>query len=216
MIGKIFGIGLSRTGTRSLSEALEILGIRTAHLPLDRRTYRELASGVYALTVLTTCDALTDITAAPFYRRFDQTYPNSKFILTARDKDSWMRSMQRLNRRWLEEAARGPVGRLWHRFRFEHHVHRNLLRSLVNSPDHLRTTLFIRTAMYGGLAFRDERQLSDVYDAHHRAVSEYFRSRPNDLLRLDICGGEEWEPLCRFLDKPIPERAFPHTGRPGI
>ncbi|MCZ6834530.1 MAG: hypothetical protein O7G85_02035, partial [Planctomycetota bacterium] len=32
---KVFGIGLSRTGTRSLNEALTILGIPSCHWPTD-------------------------------------------------------------------------------------------------------------------------------------------------------------------------------------
>ena len=51
---KIFGIGLSKTGTSSLSEALEILGYSTVHFP---STLSEIAY----------YDAATDSTVA---RRF--------------------------------------------------------------------------------------------------------------------------------------------------
>ena len=33
------------------------------------------------------------------------------------------------------------------------------------------------------------------------------------LLTYNI--GDGWEPLCRFLDCPIPDQPFPHTNRPG-
>ena len=48
---KIFGIGLSKTGTSSLSEALEILGYSTVHFP------RSLSEIAYY-------DAATDSTVA--------------------------------------------------------------------------------------------------------------------------------------------------------
>ena len=35
---KIFGLGLSKTGTSSLGEALNILGINTIHYPFDEAT----------------------------------------------------------------------------------------------------------------------------------------------------------------------------------
>ena len=36
---KVFGLGLSRTGTTSLGRALNILGIKTIHYPCDKKTY---------------------------------------------------------------------------------------------------------------------------------------------------------------------------------
>jgi hypothetical protein len=49
MIGqrtKIFGIGLSRTGTLSLTSALQVLGIETEHYPNDLQTQEELKRGM--------------------------------------------------------------------------------------------------------------------------------------------------------------------------
>ena len=68
---KIFGIGLSRTGTKSLSEALGIMGFKTAHYPCDRKTYIELTTGNYTLSILKKFDGITDITAVPFYPQLD-------------------------------------------------------------------------------------------------------------------------------------------------
>jgi hypothetical protein len=33
---------------------------------------------------------------------------------------------------------------------------------------------------------------------------------PERLLVLDIVGGDGWQPLCRFLDLPVPAEPFPH------
>lgn len=46
---------------------------------------------------------------------------------------------------------------------------------------------------------------------HHNEVMAYFENRENKLLVLDVCGGEEWGPLCEFLKLPIPNAAFPHV-----
>ncbi len=91
---RIFGIGLSRTGTTSLTKALSILGLKTQHYPNDKTTQHELRTGQYNLSILREEQALTDIPVAPFYAQFDRLYPQSKFILTTRPTASWLGSME--------------------------------------------------------------------------------------------------------------------------
>lgn len=79
---KIFGVGLSRTGTSSLTYALRILGYSAKHFPQD------------PLSMAKEYDALTDTTVARDYKKLDKLFPNSKFILTVRDMDSWLRSVE--------------------------------------------------------------------------------------------------------------------------
>jgi len=76
---KIFGIGLSKTGTTSLNRALEILGCSSVHCPL-------IPGQIEAH------DAATDISIAAQFERLDTEYPGSKFIYTVRDLDDWLDS----------------------------------------------------------------------------------------------------------------------------
>ncbi len=99
---KIFGIGLSRTGTLSLTSALTTLGIETRHYPNDAQTQKELKNGTYRLSLLDTVQALTDIPVAPFYAQLDRVYPGSRFILTTRDTDSWLISIENHFRMYLQ------------------------------------------------------------------------------------------------------------------
>ena len=58
----------------------------------------------------------------------------------------------------------------------------------------------------------DEKTLLEAYDRHEQHVFEYFRDRPDDLLVLNICGGEaDWETLCAFLGVPVPDEPFPSS-----
>jgi len=82
---KIFGIGLTRTGTTSLTEALKILGYSAVHCPMS---YEEIDQH----------DASTDTPVAARFEFLDLLYPNSKFILTTRDVDSWIESATSLQR----------------------------------------------------------------------------------------------------------------------
>jgi hypothetical protein len=100
--GRIFGIGLSRTGTTSLTKALTLLGISAQHYPNDPRTQAELKRGCYRLSVLETVQALTDIPVAPFYAQLDREYPGSKFVLTTRETDSWLGSVENHFRMYLD------------------------------------------------------------------------------------------------------------------
>jgi hypothetical protein len=81
-INKIFGIGLSRTGTSSLNQALIRLGFKSVHYPPIKHLFN----------VMEKYDAATDTTVAVKYKELDKKYPNSKFILTIRDVGEWLDS----------------------------------------------------------------------------------------------------------------------------
>lgn len=105
---KIFGIGLSKTGTTSLAHALEILGYRTKDYPgLSRYRAGDLSS--VDLAVVDAYDALTDTPIPSFYRELDQRYPGAKFILTVRASrrlaEVLPEAIQRKARRQAERGA---------------------------------------------------------------------------------------------------------------
>jgi 3'-phosphoadenosine 5'-phosphosulfate (PAPS) 3'-phosphatase len=91
---KIFGIGLSKTGTTSLARALEILGYKTRdYLGVTRYSSGDLSS--IDLDEIEANDAFTDTPVPSFYRELDARYPDSKFILTVRDTDGWLQSCKK-------------------------------------------------------------------------------------------------------------------------
>jgi hypothetical protein len=83
MSRKVFGIGLSRTGTTSLTFALSQLGLHAHHFPRSQE-------------VIELADAVTDTPVAASFRQLDAEYPGSKFILTLRDLASWLDSCETL------------------------------------------------------------------------------------------------------------------------
>jgi hypothetical protein len=183
---KVFGIGLSKTGTSSLDLALNELGIRSIHFPSDWTTHRELLEGNYRLSILQQYQAATDIPIAPFYAQLDAIYPNSKFILTLRDQESWLHSVRH---------------------------HWEFMWQWAEHDRHFREFLsFITVLVFGSHQFEPNR-FREVYERHQNNVREYFRERPHDLLILDICSGQGWERLCPFLGLPVPARPFPVANR---
>lgn len=92
---KIFGIGLSRTGTTSLSETLSILGYRSKHFPAIGLHQGNIG---IARTDLENFDALLDTPISVNYKALDKHYPNSKFIFTGRNIEPWLFSCQQYER----------------------------------------------------------------------------------------------------------------------
>jgi hypothetical protein len=184
--GKVFGLGLSKTGTSSLGDALNLLGYRTVHFPYDDATYRELRGGNYHLSILRTLDGIVDIPVAPYYAQLDAAWPGSKFVLTVRALDPWLRSAE---------------------------LHWQLMMDWWNNfPDFRRFMEFISAAVYGTVEFNRDR-FAFVYETHLQNVRAYFHDRPQDLLVMDIIGGEGWAPLCEFLGVRVPNPVppFPHA-----
>lgn len=106
----VFGIGLNKTGTRSLHEALEALGYTPLHWggPASRLAVeRAEAEGVPLLTHLPGHDAFSDILAlSERFDVLDEQYPGSRFVLTTRSLEGWLASRRRhVERNQLEAAA---------------------------------------------------------------------------------------------------------------
>lgn len=186
---RVFGIGLSRTGTRSLSMALHVLGWDTIHYPVDEQTFQQLSRGDYDLAILNEYHGITDITVAPYFAQLDRQFPGSKFILTVRDREPWLRSCRF---HWEGRSAFNET-------------------TCAEEETYMNVRRLLRAAVYGCYSYNPER-FAYVYDTHLRNVLEYFEDRPEDLLVLDICGAHGWEPLCEFLGTDVPAQPFPHRG----
>lgn len=174
----VFGIGLAKTGTSSLNKALELLGLRSIHYPDPAL----MLAGQYD-RALAGFDAATDITVSAFFPLLDRHFPGSKFILTLRDFDQWMVSidahMQRISKaEWTPDNPKGRV------------------REMVFDTVGWDRDLFARS-----------------YHRHTQRVRDYFRNRPQDLLVADFCAGCGWEPLCTLLNRAIPSTPFPHENQ---
>lgn len=93
---KIFCIGLNKTGTRSLHDALTELGFRSLHWggPEVRRTIeRARSEGRPLVEDLDEYDAYSDIERiSENFDLIDCQYPGSRFILTTRDLGQWLES----------------------------------------------------------------------------------------------------------------------------
>lgn len=186
---KVFSIGLSRTGTTSITVALGKLGWKTYHALIHLAEYPLLGETDKQPRVVKpwadAFDAFTDIPPSTVYGELAELYPNAKFVLTTRDPDAWAKSM----------VSFAP---------------KTLVRSAVEKTFFHTGGLF--RAIYGENwqenSFEDWRQ---IYIDYQQGVQEYFADKPGRLLQLNVTGGDGWKELTEFLGVKPEEGSFPHV-----
>lgn len=89
---KVFCIGFHKTGTTSMAVALKKLGYRvTGPNGVDDPDIGKNAISM-AYKLVESFDAFQDNPWPILYKELDAKFPGSKFILTLRDPDSWLKS----------------------------------------------------------------------------------------------------------------------------
>ena len=177
---KIFCIGLSRTGTKSLDSALASLGYDTAHWT-NPITNNILGRQDYFLF-----EAFSDITVSADVGWLLENIRNAKFILTERDLGTWERSIRR---HYTEKAGVSEPDQLGSK---------GPLRFSGRADA-------VEANVYGGFGC-----WVDAYRAYIDNVDKIFSGNSARFLKMNIVAGDSWEALCGFLDKPRPRRPFPH------
>ena len=97
---KIFNIDFNKSGSTSLTKAMDILGFRSIHwkyndkrildrLNENKKNKKKLLSGIENF------DFYSDFRGSSFYKKLDKQYPNSKFIITIRNLDNWLISREK-------------------------------------------------------------------------------------------------------------------------
>ncbi len=203
---EVIGAGFGRTGTLSLKFALEALGFdRCYHMmevPLNPKhsvLWSDAAAGrqVDWPALYQGYKATVDWPSASFWRELSVAYPNAKVILTRRDPNDWYNSVmatiwQLSSQAWdqLSQQAKSQEA----------------ISDALAEP-HQRTRMAFDVIWDGVFDRRmdDKDYVISCYEAHNQAVIDEV---PADNL-LIYEAGQGWQPLCDFLDKPMPEIDYP-------
>jgi hypothetical protein len=191
---KVFGIGLSRTGTTSLNDALKILGYNSKHFNSGSRicTWPEL----FLL------DATVDTPVSARFESLYYTFPNSKFVYTVRDVSEWIDSMEDFY--GVKDPSK--LGDEWEKEKFWG------TESLKKPGWSLRNG--VQLSMIQKSLYANHKNWRNAYQEFDRRVKHFFSDKEeNVMLELNIANGEGWEKLCPFLGCEIPNQSFPHTNR---
>ena len=93
---KVFGIGLNKTGTKTLGACLRTLGFRNKSYDLELLGAWSTGNLKEIFSVSDRYDSFEDWPWPLLYKEFDQRYPEARFILTLRkDPSAWFDSLCR-------------------------------------------------------------------------------------------------------------------------
>ncbi|RFU36406.1 sulfotransferase family protein [Actinomadura logoneensis] len=199
----VIGAGYGRTGTLSLKTALERLGFGPCHhmmemgRPGQLQAWRAKTRGepVPWETLFTGYRSAVDWPSAAYWRETTAHYRDAKVVLSVRDPRAWVASMRATI---LTQFARtqSPPGRV--------------LASL-SSVFGTRFAAFVE--MTSAMPeVREFPTLSDdeLVERFERHTAEVVETVPAErLLVYEVKQG--WEPLCAFLDVPVPDEPFPRV-----
>ncbi|PHH79655.1 hypothetical protein CDD80_4140 [Ophiocordyceps camponoti-rufipedis] len=208
---QVLALGLPRTGSYSMSQALLRLGY---HRPFhginignNQKIWDQFAQAADASfptldsyhgrpftraqwdDIFGDSEAVTDV-GALFAPQLIEAYPEAYVILVIRDFEPWKRSID------------GLLGLLW----------RPLATFTMRFVDPLignTTPVKIRKLLLGFFEAKDvdeaRRNTRRIYDRHNEQIRKMVP--PGRLLEYRM--GSGWEPICSFLDKPVPDDDFP-------
>lgn len=195
---KVIGAGFGRTGTTSLKAVLERLVGPCYHMmevfpKPGHVAFWKAAHGGKPVTwddVFGDYQAAVDWPTCTFYRELMERYPEAKVLLSVRDPERWYESV--LSTIYTVNNQRPPASWLFAAI--------PQVRRFVRMTDAI-----IWQGTFGG-RFENKAHALRVYSAR---IEEVKRTVPPEKL-LVFNVKEGWEPLCAFLEVPVPDEPFPH------
>ena len=184
---KIIGVGMGRTGTASLKVALEALDIgRCYHMSDVLKNPKCTSDWINAAEgkpdwekIFSDYSATVDSPGCYFWKELADYYPKAKVILTVRDANKWFDS--------INETIHSA----------------EFARFIKNSPFGEMVQKTIWDMM--GNRMHDRKHMVNFFNKHSSEIVNSIA--PERLLVYQISEG--WEPLCNFLEVPIPDMVFP-------
>jgi hypothetical protein len=209
---EVIGAGLGRTGTLSLRDALEELGYEKTYHFIDfghAKHWADVAKGKASIdSVIDSMikdgyNATMDNPSADIYLNLFQRFPEAKVILTLRDSPQQFASSWKELYRSIEVTERSFSPKFPSFFQWLPVFLRLKEMRCFMGTTHLGLP---PCELLKNWRMHPNGWLEEQYERHNQHVIENI---PRDqLLVFNVKDG--WEPLCRFLDKPIPKVPFPH------
>ncbi|KAK4494630.1 hypothetical protein PRZ48_013986 [Zasmidium cellare] len=214
---QVFCLGLSRSGTRSLYAALTTLGyedvyhgqdvmlsrlgdipqwIRLAHAkkigdPDNFLNEREFDR------ILGNCDAVTDVPCALFAQELLRLYPEAKVVLNRRrDAKGWKKSMQSSMLVISRMGVWARTVNMWHpKYAWVRLFWIHVIDNLFHNP-----------------WLEGPSTMTLDYEKHYANLKSQCEDSGREY--LEWCVEDGWAPLCKFLEKDVPNEEFPTGNNP--
>jgi hypothetical protein len=204
---KVIGAGLPRTATLTQKIALEMLGFGPCYHMVNVLSDLSLAPQWAAAfdgnadwgEIFAGHESSVDWPGSYFWRELIDVYPDAKVLLSVRSGDTWATSMKNtiwgvfyddVLMRHLSDA-RAKVDPGWHDYC-------ELMKAMW------RKSGLIPAEMTAGF---DANMMAAAMERFNQEVRDNV---PADRL-LEWSPADGWEPLCRFLEMPVPQAPIPHV-----
>jgi len=201
---EVIGAGFGRTGTMSLKVALQELGFSKCHHMKEVPTNRGQIEAWHALScgyaesrgekadwerIFEGYRASCDWPSSAYWEELYDFYPNCKVILSTRDEERWYRSI-------METIY--PVTGAFSKWMLLLIPRARMFKEIVDNT--------VWKGIFGG-RIEDKAHAIGVYRENTQRVKQVVA--PDRLLIFEAKDG--WEPLCAFLNVPVPETPYPHV-----
>lgn len=210
---KIIYAGYSKCGTKTMNAALTELGYNVydymeniAYLHDDwMKIFKHGGSVEDFRRMYEDVDAVTDAPCYFFWEEILEAFPDAKIIFSKRDDEAWLKSVKH-----QMDQGQGFIFRIMEFLS-------PTSRRLNNYGLYIMRICFAMEAdtrgwnIFGKIKYNDT-MLLKRYRTHNEYV---LKNVPKDkLLVIDFKQG--WEPLCEFLNQPVPDVPFPHKNKKGV
>ncbi|XP_031571367.1 uncharacterized protein LOC116305565 [Actinia tenebrosa] len=198
---KLICAGLPKTGTKSIANALRILGYKVYDIDDQILHYMDEWLDLFNVgkvpdfySMFKDVDAVIDVPSNLFFEELMEAFPDAKVILSIRkDEDAWMQSYTK-----QVEVYRSSFLTRIRRF-------------LPTHAKFLRILFGTRMAAFGVADLKSSYICRKRYRLHNDRVRSVVP--PEKLLVFGVEQG--WGPLCDFLGMETPDMAFPHLNVKG-
>ena len=183
---KVFGIGLSKTGTTSLDFYLTQIGVHATHFTNLHTRNLISASDLSLFT------AFSDITISWQFEQIYALLPKAKFIYTTRQLDTWTTSIT------------------------QHYQSSNGILKPCQLNESLSTTIYQgRLHTIHDHLYTPFDSWEAAYQAFDQRVADFFQDKdPNQLLKIDLIQDPNAHlKVAEFLGKEPLGMAFPHKNK---
>ena len=201
---RLIGAGLPRTATMSQKVGLEMLGLAPcyhmvtvfADLPVAARWRQALEGERSAAEIVKDFPATVDWPGSYYYRELMDAFPDAKVLLSVRDGDAWARSMRETI--WQTLYGDGLVGLMA--------TARRRVDPEWDACSAMLQEMWERSGLMNGAETTD----AFMAAACDRYNADVIETVPADRL-LVWSPKDGWEPLCEFLELPVPDAPFPRV-----
>ena len=191
---KIIGSGFGRTGTKSMKEALTTLGFGPCHHmieimgnPDQLAFWKKISAGepVDWNQVFAGYQSQMDWPGAAVWAESAAAFPEARVIHSERPEDVWWNSFEK------------TIGKFFNTY------------TKLELPPVIEEVFDTMSEFLQRVPLEGASDRNSVIAAYRRNNEKVRDTIPADQL-LIYSPGDGWEPLCRFLEVPVPDSEYPH------